>query len=377
MKKDNMAIDSRFVKVILQLYVRLERYLSLLEFLKLSSASIQYNDQFVVDIYNAFVKTYPYLAKDFSGAFKTWSKDIPRISYLHRTLDLELLSPHSMIVAKPAIPLFQKPKYIEGWNHFSKSDSKENQRIFRFWKGYPSLAQKGVKPDFEVVFETYKNLPKKDRYLIKTLLQETRSESTKKKIAIWNLRNGGYAKKYLEDFVRDNKNGLNAQNRLYLVEPLMKKQLTRLARVLLRGIEPNELNDKLAMEKLFKDLKVNAALGDMEEFIKCIEEFPLNDIQLNPCLYERCCSVENSIKNRILRMAEINTNKSIADIDNVENDTEKQTVSYDDGLEKLQGFIGDIRVRLDSDKIEMKKVVADTFDFLSLWMAQREDIRKV
>lgn len=361
MKQDKIDVDPKFVKLILHMYSRVDKYFTLLDFLQFTSQRISYQDQFLVDLYQGFVRTYPYHAPKFHVEFINWTKTTGNGTKLIGLLQVEKL-PSNLSPYKCVVPFFKPLKYdTKKWSRLGPHGN-TTQLNFRLKTGFNELFQRGVKPDFTIIEESYNALPRNRRFEILEIMNKAQVDSPHKKLAMMKLHREKYTKKYLEDFLRNEGNGLNAQNRLHISLVLLKNGLGYLAAKFLGSIRPEQLNDKLCMVKLYKTLRVHMAMYHMQSFIETIDAFPINDIVLNPYIYDKCCDLERKLLDRIKE----------------QNFNDKNNIHFI-ALERLRGFIGDVRVRLDSDKIDVEQKIKQTFTFLTEWIEKDSNIdeRKV
>lgn len=393
MKKDQISIDEDFVKIILKFYSRSEKFMNLLEFLKFSAQrGVPFNRQYVTDIYEGFVKTYPYYGGDFDQKYKNWatlkSEDINCLVNISKST----LTPF-----KPRVKHVLDPfKYdLDKWKYPLNDRAADTQLQYRFNQGFPELSMRGVKPDFRLIKESYEHLPRNERHRILDIMKQTRTDSPKKILAVSRLKKDDYTKKYLSDFIKNEGNGLDAQNRLNILSLLMNKGLGKLSTRLLESIKLEELNDRGYMIRLQKMLRLNIATFQLKKFVSNIEGFPINEVVLSPYIYDKCCILETllvkqMVKQKMKMKAElteeekteiltiVDSNGKLVECKLVEVPDEPMLVQMERALARLQSFIADIQLRLDSDKLEIGQKIEETFKFLSEWMKEdNNDERKV
>ncbi|CAH2353794.1 hypothetical protein CLIB1423_12S03070 [[Candida] railenensis] len=396
MKKDQISIDEDFVKIISKFYSRSEKFMNLLEFLEFSAQrGVPFNRQYVTDIYEGFVKTYPYYGGEFDLKYKSWAASKPEEI---TALDCSVISTKSSLTPfNPKVRHVLDPfKYdLNKWTYPLTDRSADSQLQYRFNQGFPELSMKGVKPDFRLIKESYENLPRNERHRILDIMKRTRTDSPKKILAVSRLNKDKYTKKYLSDFIKNEGNGLDAQNRLNISSLLMNKGLGKLSTKLLDSIKLEELNDRGYMIRLQKLLRLNIATFQLRKFVFNIDEFPINEVVLSPYIYDKCCILENllvkqMVKQNMKMKAELMEEEktdilTIVDSDGklvecklVEVPDEPMAVQMERALARLQSFIADIQLRLDSDKLEIGQKIEETFNFLNKWMKENNnDERKV
>lgn len=394
MKKDKVSIDEDFVKVILKFYSRSEKFMNLLEFLKFSrQRGVPFNRQYLIDVYEGFIKAYPYYGGEFDLKFRTWaalqSEDILAINCLAVSCK-STLTPYIAKV-RPNLDPF---KYdLEKWKYPMNSRSVDLQLEYRFNVGFPELSRRGVKPDFQLIRESYDLLPRNERYRVLDVMKRTRSDSPKKILAMIRLNKDNPTKKYLQDFIKNEGNGLNAQNRLNILSLLMKKGLSRMSTNLLESIKLEELNDRAHMIRLLKLLRLNISTCQLKKFVNTIDEFPINEVVLSPYIYNKCCNLENLLvkqmeaerknskeaaprKSKTLTI--IDSEGKLVDCTLVEVPDQPWPEQIDNAIARLRSFIADIQLRLDSDKLDIAQKIEETFKFLNEWMKEKNnDERKV
>lgn len=305
MKEDEVVVGEKFVKIILKFYSNSGKFMNLLEFLQFSLERLAFNKQYVVDLYEGFVKTYPYVAVEFDKKYKQWlSQESTALSSTSKSTSSIYIGPSikpskstltPLILNKPTLhPLKYNPTF---WKPLSVHP--ESQLQLRFKQGFPDLERRGIRPDFAIIKETYQHLPPNQRHLVLDIMKRTNSHSPKKILSTIRIQTGNYNKNYLKDYIKHEGNGLSAQNRLNIALVLMNKGLGKLAIRLLETIPQEQLNDRGSMIRLQKLLRLNITTYQLRLFMRVIDEFPINEVVLSPYLFEKCCKLEELLVKRI------------------------------------------------------------------------------
>lgn len=360
MKDDRIPIDDKFVKVILNFYSRSAKFFSLVDFLKFSAEMVPFNRQYVVDLYEGFVRTYPYLGAEFDRAFGEWARQHSEDLMLYLSVRATGLTLRPYVVSTPTSS-GDPFKYGNQWRPV------QLQLQVEFWlrQGFPELHRRGVKPDFTLIKETYEVLPRSQRHLVLDVMKQTKSESPRKILAVSRIKRDNYTQNYLRDFLRLQGNGLDAQGRLDIAAELMQKGLSRYGLILLDTIKPGQLDDRGAMIRLHKTLQLSSSCFQMRKFIAAIDEFPVNEVVLSPYLYDKCCAMEGTLLQKIHRERRRSLEASSRMIGA---EDEPMIDQLERALAKLRAFIADVRLRLDSDKVDVAAKISETFAFLSAWI---------
>lgn len=373
MKKDGIPFTKFSYTVIVQHYISENKFHPLLKFMqKFVTKSTKFEIVYVKNLFDAFIRTYPFEGEYFAEEFEGWLKSsgLP----LHTKQVLE----HSCKITKiksnitpVAIlrPFFEDhKKYQSQWSPvgtFSKSSQTRDQIQFRVDTGIRDIMRKGIKPDYHVVENTFRKLNAAYRKSILTCLREMRMDRSLTRLEIFDFLLASPQKKALERFVKSKEGKLNTSDRLLLLRRLFNENSFDLASQLLENINEAELNDNRRMIKLNLSMRNNIAKNDFNACIDDIDTFPINDVTMSPYVYKQCQYIEKNLQRKIHAL-EAKGSDSV--------DVGAMNIT----LQKLKGLIGDIDARLKRDKVDIHEMVGELFGMLTTWIeaTKNKDERK-
>lgn len=365
--------DDTIHKVISKYFVRHDQFLPLLDYLQRSDAS--FDATYLRDLFASFVKTYPYQAHEFAEQFQQFVRlsgyfSSSSLSHILETLQVKRLdSQLTPYCLEP--PSFDSRKYeSSSWKRIEwkpsidgKHQSAAIQVEFRISRGFRDVMRKGVKPDYKVIETTFRRLNPENRVKILQYLKAMRfPERDYDKLAILNLQLSK-DRTTLESYVKAQPfEDLNCNNIIMLGRMLLNKSLYRTNNKLLNSMRTTEMNDRTHMVLLNLQLRNYLKQGHYARMIDTINSFPIDEVVLSPYLYKQCQFIEKDLVRKLQKP---------------KLDELKDELELDDGnraLSSIRGLLGDIRIRLDHDKIEVNAKVHEMFQWLTTWMA--EDPRK-
>lgn len=366
--------DDAIHKVISKYFVRHDQFLPLLDYLQKSDAS--FDATYLKDLFASFVKTYPYHAQEFAEQFQQFVRlsgyfSPLSLSHILKALQVKRLdSQLTPYCLEP--PSFDSRKYeSSNWKRIEwkptvhgKRQSAAIQVDFRIGRGFRDVMRKGVKPDYKVIETTFRRLNPQNRAKILQYLKAMRFPvHDYDKLAILNLQLTK-DKSMLESYVKAQPfEELNSNNIIMLGRMLLNKSLYRTNNKLLNSMRITEMNDRTHMVLLNLQLRNYLKQGHYSRMIDTINSFPIDEVVLSPYLYKQCQFIEKDLVRRLKLEKQKNCDKL---------DEPNCGVKLDDGnraLSSLRGLLGDIRIRLDHDKIEVNAKVHEMFQWLTTWMA--------
>lgn len=379
MKKDNVPLDEEFFRVMSKYYVKNNKFLQLFSLLKDTSNKISFNDVYLKNLYESFIKTYPYHSEHFDDELKSWVKCSTIIPTDKKTKYLNCLNIRK--VQSQLTPyslkrdILNSKKYdSENWKEILWQQDRSGKAIrfsdqinFRINKGFRDILRKGIKPDVRVIESTFRRLNVDNRNRIMEILKYTRLLNKEvQKLNIYNLQMDSSKEdilQYMETYSAE----FNLNNKLKLGRLLTNKGLFRESEVLLSSLNPEDMMDRSLMVKLNFQLRNYLSYSRFDEMIRIIDEFPINSIILSPYIHKQCCYIEKLLKRKM----------KIVKLKEAQEQRESQITKIDTALSKLRGLIGDIQIRLDQDKVDIDKLIKEMIEFLDRWISVKDDERKI
>lgn len=365
--KGDFIHDETIHRVISKYFVRHDQFVPLIRYLQKSD--VRFDVAYLKDIFDCFVKTYPYQAREFSDQFHHFlrlSDSMPQPaldailpSFQISTLDSQL-TPYCIERQEFDSRKYDSPswKRIE-WKttNGGKHKSASIQVDFRISRGFRDVMRKGVKPDYKVIETTFRRLNPLNRAKILEFLRAMRFPVKDcEKLAILNLqlsKDKNLLKAYLQSQPVEE---LNCNNIIMLGRMLLNKSMYRPNTKLLNSVRTMEMNDRTRMVLLNLQLRNALKQGNYTGIVETIESFPIDEVVLSPYLYKQGHYIEKDLEKRLSRTPD----------------------ASDDGQQALaavRGLLGDISIRLDRDKEDVAVQVHEMFLWLKKWM--KEDIRRV
>lgn len=374
--RDDYIHNESLHRVISRYFMRHDQFLPLLDYLQKSA--VAFDVSYLRDLFVCFVKTYPYQAPEFADKFHNFVRRSGRLS--QPTMDVVLKALQLRPTESQLTPFCMEPagfdtrkyesstwKRIE-WKPTSGGDqpSAAIQVDFRISRGLRDVLRKGIRPDYKVIETTFRRLNPENRTKLLGFLRAMRFPAADyDKLAILNLQLNK-DKRALEGFVKTQPMAdLNSNNIIMLGRMLLNKSLYQTNNELLHSVRAAEMNDRTRMALLNLQLRNYLRQGHYTHMTAAIERFPIDEVVLSPYLYKQCRYIEKDLARRLAR--DERTTEST--------ERRKANKSKQEGtaaLVNLRGLLGDIRVRLDRDKIEINARVHEMFLWLVEWMDQRK-----
>lgn len=365
MKKDDIPFNDEFLNILINFYVRSENFLTLINFITSTSTMEQengltFNHDFLFKVYKTFVQTYPYHAVNFDEGFQNWVTNNSKLSLESKALILEKcqiskiesrLTPYNL-----KLPEINTKKYDQSeWSDLKWAIDPLNGRVlqherqieFRINKGFQDILRKGIKPDYKMLENTFRRCGKQKRNMIYSLLWTTRLYKHKFDLDVLNLQLSRVSKDDLVRFV--NSNNLSVKHKIFLSRIMMNKYLYEETSQLLSSIDQDDMTDKQKMFALNIGLRNHMNNGEFRKMIEQINNFPIDGNILSPFLSHNCRHIERKLVQKSKK-------------DQSSNEDLKQLI------DRLHGFIGDVELRLEQDKLDLTSKIKDMFGFFNDWI---------
>lgn len=367
MKNDGLPFTKFSYNVIVQHYVLTGKFVPLLKFMqKFVTHANRFEIGYVKQLFDAFVRTYPFEAEHFFEQFQVWldSSELPSHTKKVLTEACKVTQYRSSVfpVGVDRHPFADHKKYLAPqWTPILHNNSavdryrKQEQVSFRLDRGFRDIMRKGIKPDYHVVESTLRNLNPTHRMAIFECLREMRMTRFINRLEIFDFLMSRPEKAEIERFVTEREARLTTSDKILLTRTLCNKKSSALASRLLDSLDDN-LSDSRRMFALNLRLRNTIDLNDFEGCINSIESFPINDTTLSPYIQKQCRYIEKRLT-RLISALEVKKDFSLDLL-------EQMNVA----LQKLQGLIGDIEARLKSDKVDIQGLVGEMFQMLNEWI---------
>lgn len=362
MKKDGLPFTKFSYNVIVQHYVSEHKFLPLLKFTqKFVTKANRFEMIYVKNLYEAFVRTYPYEGEYFAQEFSNWLKNAELPAHtkdvLQDSCKVTRLNSNITPVAFQRQYLGNMKKYLaQQWRPMSLVSkipkAAKEQVQFRVDKGLLDIMRKGVKPDYHVVENTLRKLNSSHRAAIFQCLKEMRMDRHITRLRIFDFLLSFPKKEQLVRFVKNRETKFNASDRLLLARRLFNENCFGLALHLLKTMPETEINDNRKMIELNLSLRAGMALNDFDSCNESMDSFPINELTMSPYIYKQCQHIERNLV------------KKIKALEAKGSSTKNMSVT----LEKLKGLIGDIDARLKRDKLDINEMVGEMFKMLNEWI---------
>lgn len=379
------GLVSHFLKLICKFYSKNDKFNQLL--LILMSDKIKFNEYYIYLLFDCFIKTYPYHAPNFQAQFHQWIYNCNLNSIIKDRLlkKLKIIKIESQI--KPYnlfnSSIFNYPqKYISSyWKDIhwkqSNSDFLKNQICYRINKGFLDIIKKGTRPDFDNIEKTYRRSNLNNRLILKDLLKSMRIWNKNKiKFELFDLQIDS-TKRNIEDFYNNhNLNDFTTSNKLNFSRMLMDKGFYNQTIKVLKSIPIEDLDDNTRMIQFIIGVRNHINFGNYQKIIEMIDSFPINETILNPYILNQCIFIEKKLRSKQERSKQYRSKqeRSKQEYERLErSNQEYQRSEYNDNpqlnklIKKMQGFIGDIDLRLDQDSLDINKTMLTMFKFLNNW----------
>lgn len=378
MMKDGILPTNFAYDAIIQHYIAERKFIPLFSLIENSLVNFtEFEPHYVKYLFDAFVRAYPYLGAELSQSLHSWlqKSDNPldlgtkqRILMACRVAKVESnLTPYAL--QKDELKNDRKYDSPE-WcaiKHclLNKLKVKNKQQVtFRVNKGFRDVLRKGVKPDYHLLENTLRKLKHHYRVGILDSLNQMRMGSCRPRLQILHEILGNPTKERLKTFVKQIEPKLNTSDKIFLSRRLMNKGAFNEASELLSTVNKEEIGDQREMILLNLRLRNEIGRNNFEQCNHIIEHFPLDEVTLSPYILQQCCFIEKLLMNKI-KALEANVSSKLHEM----TDLMQQT------LKKLTGLIGDVEVRLQLDKKDLREKVVEMFQLLDEWIkkSNRDD----
>ena len=388
MRDFGIVITDKFYRLISRFYAKHEKFVQLFKFLKAIASKNSFNEIYLRDLFEAYISSYPYLAKEFESLFRTWLKRNKNFSAFDRDRFLSSMKVKKVDSQYTPYGLAQSHLNSEKYSSSDWSDiiwkkdthgkvrSAAEQVDFRVSKGFRDVLRKGVKPDYKLIEQTFRRSDYINRRKLFELVETLRLPESKleqMKILGLQLQNN---KDSIMDYINNGTHHLNCNNRIFLGRMLYNKGLYHEAKEIIKNIAPLEMNDRTLMTKLNFELRIDFALKHYEEMKNSIENFPINDIVLSPYIHTQCVYIERKVSHRL--KSEKQRQKDTESQYHLPSDSWYAVCGNLEVVSKaLRGLVGDIQLRLVNDKKDLALEVRAMFDFLDTWTNFTKDDRSI
>ncbi|KAK8440315.1 hypothetical protein ACI3LY_003797 [Candidozyma auris] len=371
MMNDGIQPSLYAYNVISKHYVTERKFYPLLSLVKNSLVPLKsFQPQYVQYLFEAFLRTYPYEGLELSNALQHWlqnEKNILDLGTKQRILSscsVTNVESNMTPFALQKDTLLNERKYDSPqWgpmkhNLLRKLKWKNKQQVtFRVNKGFRDILRKGVKPDYHILENTLRSSKFQYRVGIIESLGQMRMNSCKTRLSIIHEIMSNPSKSRLQKFSKEVEPYLNTSDKIFLARRLMNKNLFTEASELLSSVNADEVGDQRSM--ILLNLRLRNELG-RNNFEKCddiIRNFPINRVTLSPYILKQCCYIEKSLMRKI-KASEANVTSKLREM----------TDAMEHTLQLLSGLIGDIEMRLASDKKDLKETMVEMFQILDQWI---------
>lgn len=349
LKKYNVPITEDFYSRFSSYYVTNGNFLELIDFIETCSTKIEFKIVFLRIIFKSFIKGYPHHASDFQKTLEIWVEN-GQFTEFQKKFILNSIKVKEM--ESELVPFvygdngINMRKYqLSNWKEISpyKNDKlTRDQHHFRIERGFPEMIERGVKPDFFKILETFKKLSFDNREILIELTHKIRLESKfQDKLSLENLK---YATEpELLEFQKYNLGDFNCINQLQFAKILINRKLFPQALEILDNLnnEPEQITDNLRISIFINKLQIFKLQQDFHKFNEVIDTFNSKEIRINPYLIRQCISLNQSLY---------------------------KFEPPNESLEKLSGFISQITSIMKQDDIYLNHRISQLFDILNNWL---------
>ena len=372
LKEHNIAFSDKFFQIICQYYTDHNRFLQLLELLQ--SRPIKFNEIYLYNLFDSFVKTYPYHAPNFEAQLHQWIHntrfdDDTKSRLLHKLTITKIqsqITPYNVRLSA----LINKPMKYNSvfwkdipWNSQGQGRLLKEQMAYRINKGFGDILRKGVRPDSEVLTKTFRRADMNNKKIIMDLLKSIRTYDHNKTMYELYILQGNQTKETLSKYYRDvNIDDLTINGKIMFSRMLMNKGLYSEAREMLSTIPSDDLDDKTKMVKFIIEIRNYSSFGKYDDMDATIDQFPIDDVVLSPYILNQCMFIEKKLQSKLSH--------------NKQEHPESDNHQLQQTIVKLQGLIGDIEMRLENDAIEIGKTLHKMVKFLDKWSAEKQSQTK-
>ncbi|RLV93815.1 hypothetical protein JA1_002160 [Spathaspora sp. JA1] len=354
LSKNSIPFTPKYFDSILEYYSD-GKFVPMIQFLEKSIDTIPYDLKYVKYLFKAFVECYTYQAPKFAMHLDDW---------LHKHYKDDVLANWELIKSRSQLkPYFLRPSFnrtkhdSNHWETFRKGDDKNkisNQIDFRVREGFEEIYQRGVRPDFGLISQTFLFTDSLNyRLALRDLLSKCNllTERNSKTLEICSLQHPSLTEGNLLDYFNSNKDQLTIHQKIKFARMLMNHNLSKEAQYLFSTIEQSDLVDSARMTVLNFEIRSLIIGNEFNSIIQRLDEFPIDKICLSPYILRQMRYIEGIIVGKLTR-----------------GEIEKTFVEdAENCLSRIRGFIGDLRVRIRNDEDDIPKLLERTFDLLDRW----------
>lgn len=349
LKKYNVPITEDFYSRFSSYYITNGSFIELIDFINTCSTKIEFKIVFLRIIFKSFIKSYPHHASDFQKTLELWVEN-SKFTTFQKKFILNSIKVKEM--ESELVPFvygdngINMRKYkLSNWKEISpyKNDKlTRDQHHFRIEQGFPEMIERGVKPDFFKILETFKKLSFENREILIELTHKIRLESKfQDKLSLENLK---YATEpELAEFQKYSLADFNCINQLQFVKILINRKLFPQALDILNGLEneTEEITDNLKISIFINKLQIFKLQQDFDKFDQEIESFNFKQTKINPYLIRQCISLNQSLY---------------------------KFEPPVESLQKLSTFISQITSIMKQDDVYLDHKISQLFDILNNWL---------
>ncbi|EGW31319.1 uncharacterized protein SPAPADRAFT_51342 [Spathaspora passalidarum NRRL Y-27907] len=357
LSRNSIPFTTKYFDSILQYYANGREFVPMIQFIESSMETVCYDLKYVEHIFRAFVGCYNYQAHNFATHLDHWIQS----KYSNNLFpDWQLIKSKSQSTPYYLRHNLNRIKYdSKEWETFKKGDNRseiENQIDFRVKDGFEEVYQRGVRPDFNLILQTFQFTPSLNyRLVLRDLLSKSQllNERNSRTLEILSLQHPSLTKENLLNYFDANKDRLTSHQKIMFARMLINHHLCSEARFLFSTIEDDDLNDLSRMTILNFDIRGLIIEKDYNGIIDRLNEFPIDKISLSPYIVRQMMYLEKRITGKVKKK----------EIDN------ELLVEAEVCLKRIRGFIGDLSVRLRKDEEDIPKIIDKTFKILTKWMS--------
>ena len=406
---DQFFLPPRFFKILLDYYVKHDQFIPMLQLIEASKTSIPYDPSYLILIAKTFIYSYSRFAPQFIDRLNGW---IGKSSFqLKKSWSpfhpYRIYEPLNRIKYNdPQWEEFRYDKrskgnrYNNNPNNESDSQLQQQQQIeFRVNRGFENLINRGIRPDINLLLETFKFTTNDLNYRlkIKSLMMETRQYNHKnsKFMELISLNHPSLQQEdLLRYYITNSSSQLNDSHKFLFIKMLIDYELYEEAQILINSIDddanvnsipPNNqgsnLLDKYKMLKLILQLKIYVLTDQFELIIDSLNKFAIHEkqIYLTPYLLDQTLLIENMLFKKLRSIQKSSTtttttnnnNNSLDDVDDQESSSSSSLLLLlgegKKSLMKLRHFIGDVKLMLENDENEIMELIDKTIYILNQW----------
>ncbi|KAK6201131.1 uncharacterized protein RJT21DRAFT_120114 [Scheffersomyces amazonensis] len=365
LKNDNLIVYPEFFTIIANYYSKNQQFLQLFRFLESIHPKTKFNSKFIDSIFKGFINTYPHMAIEFYTQFLTWLASCSLPESLKQTLrnSLKIVKLESQLTPYNNKKIINNKLKSIGWKPiYWRRPGKVEQIQFRLSSGgFQQLVESdNIRPDFDLIKSTFRGTSSSNHANIIYIMKKSRllTNSNKIQMELYSFQMYNSDKQELLSFYNDDewREELNNHQKIFFARILMNKKLNYQSLELLDSIKDinTELNPQSKQLWINWKLRNLIKLNRFEDIIEEIDKFPINETIFSQYLIDQCGFLEKQMLKKI-------------DYFNRKNDT-LRIQQCTNTLEKLQGLIGDISIRIEQDEQDLRVILNKTFILLNDWI---------